>query len=215
METMKIDMAGAALVLAIFKVIEKLDLKIHLIGLISAVENMPSGEAIKPGDVVKAYNGKTIEVLNTDAEGRVTMADSLSYASSLKPNMILDFATLTGACIVALGEEISGLMGNDEKLIAEVVRASGVENEKVWQLPLEEEYEEMLKSDVADVKNTSKKYGEAIAAGLFLKRFVDAPIPWVHLDIAGPAWKEKGVDLTPKGATGILVKTILRFLMGI
>lgn len=212
METMKIDMAGAAIVLSVFKIIEKLDLRVHAIGLISAVENMPSGAAVKPGDVVRAFNGKTIEILNTDAEGRVTMADSLSYGASLKPNEIIDVATLTGACVVALGEEITGMMGSDKGLINRVAAAAERESEMVWQLPLEVRYKEMLKSDVADLKNTAKKYGGAITAGLFLQEFVDN-VPWVHLDIAGPAWAEKGEDLVPKGATGAMVKTILRFLM--
>lgn len=214
METMKMDMAGAAATLAVFKVLEKLEIKTNVIGLISAVENMPSGTSVKPGDIVRAFNGKTIEILNTDAEGRVTLADSLSYAASLKPKLIIDMATLTGACIVALGELISGVMGNDNKLVNQIIEAGSQENEKIWQLPLEEEYKEMLKSEVGDIKNTAKKYGGAITAGLFLQEFVDN-IPWAHLDIAGPAYYEKGTDLIPKGGSGIPVKTILRFLMGI
>jgi leucyl aminopeptidase len=214
METMKTDMAGAASVIAVFKVLEKLEIKINVIGLISAVENMPSGSSVKPGDVVRAFNGKTIEILNTDAEGRVTLADSLSYAASLKPKMIIDLATLTGACIVALGELISGVMGNDRRIVNQIIEAGHQENEKIWQLPLEEEYKEMLKSSVADIKNTAKRYGGAITAGLFLQEFVDQ-IPWAHLDIAGPAYFEKGTDLVPKGGSGIPVKSILRFLMNL
>ena len=214
METMKIDMAGAAAVLAIFKVLEKLAIKINVIGLISAVENMPSGTAVKPGDVVRAFNGKTIEILNTDAEGRVTLADSLAYGASLKPKMIIDFATLTGACVVALGELITGVMGNDNQVISQIIEAGTHENEKIWQLPLEPEYKNMLESSVADMKNTAKKYGGAITAGLFLQEFVDN-VPWAHLDIAGPAYYEKDTDLIPKGGSGIPVKTILRFLMSL
>lgn len=214
METMKMDMAGAAAVIAVFKVLEKLEIKANVIGLISAVENMPSGSSVKPGDVVRAFNGKTIEILNTDAEGRVTLADSLSYAASLKPKMILDFATLTGACMVALGELITGIMGNDNQVVRQIIEAGNRENESLWQLPLEEKYKEMLKSAVADIKNTAKKYGGAITAGLFLREFVDN-LPWAHLDIAGPAYYEKGTDLIPKGGSGIPVKTILRFLMSL
>lgn len=214
METMKMDMAGGAAVLAVFKAIEKLGINIHLVGLISAVENMPSGSSIRPGDVTKAFNGKTIEVLNTDAEGRVTLADSLSFAVSLKPKYIIDMATLTGACIVALGEEVTGVMGNDKKLVEELLLAGQTENEKSWELPLVEEYKDMLKSDVADVKNTAKRYGGAITAGLFLQEFVEKT-PWAHMDIAGPAFYEKATDLIPKGASGIPVKTILRFLMNV
>ncbi len=212
METMKIDMAGAAAVLAVFKVIEKLGINVNVIGLISAVENMPSGSAVKPGDVVRAFNGKTVEILNTDAEGRVTLADSLSYAASLKPKYIIDVATLTGACMVALGEEISGLMGNHHELVEAVRLAGNLENEKSWELPLVDNYKDMLKSSVADIKNTAKKYGGAITAGLFLQEFVDN-INWVHMDVAGPVWLEKGTDLIPKGGSGIPVKTLLRFLM--
>ncbi len=214
METMKIDMAGAAAVLAVFKVVEKLKINVHLIGLISAVENMPSGSSIRPGDVTRAFNGKTIEVLNTDAEGRVTLADSLSFAASLKPKYIIDMATLTGACMIALGEEISGIMGNNRELISQIFEAGKIENEKNWELPLENRYKEMLKSNIADIKNTAKRYGGAITAGLFLQEFVDKT-PWVHMDIAGPAYYEKDTDLVPKGASGIPVKTILRFLMNV
>ncbi len=212
METMKIDMAGAAAVLGIFKIIEKLGIKVHVVGLIAAVENMPSGSSVRPGDIVRAMNGKTIEILNTDAEGRVTLADSLSFANSLKPKIIIDLATLTGACVVALGEEITGVMGNKQELVNEILGAGTREGEKFWQLPLEDKYKEMLKSTVADIKNTAKKYGGAITAGLFLQEFVGLT-PWVHLDIAGPAYYEKDSDLIPKGASGIPVKTLLRWLM--
>lgn len=212
METMKMDMAGAATVLAVFKVLEKLGVNLHVVGLISAVENMPSGSSIRPGDVVHAYNGKTIEVLNTDAEGRVTLADSLAYGAELKPKYIIDMATLTGACIVALGEEVTGVMGNNQELIDKILAASKTEAEKTWQLPLVETYKDMLKSNVADLKNTAKKYGGAITAGLFLQEFVGDSL-WAHMDIAGPAFAEKETDLIPKGGSGVPVKTILRFLL--
>jgi leucyl aminopeptidase len=214
METMKMDMAGAAAVLAVFKALEKLKINLHVVGLISAVENMPSGSSVRPGDVTKAFNGKTIEILNTDAEGRVTLADSLSFGASLKPKYIIDMATLTGACIVALGEEVTGIMGNDRDLVNQILEAGKIELEKSWELPLVEDYKKMLKSDVADLKNTTKRHGGAITAGLFLQEFVDKT-PWVHMDIAGPAFYETEADLIPKGGSGIPVKTLLRFLLGV
>lgn len=212
METMKIDMAGGASVLGVFKVIEKLDIRANVVGLISAVENMPSGSSVKPGDVVTAYNGKTIEILNTDAEGRVTLSDSLSYAAELKPKYIVDVATLTGACMIALGENVSGVMGNNPAFVEKILNAGKLENEKSWELPLIEEYKEMLKSTVADLKNTAKRYGGAITAGLFLQEFVN-DVSWVHMDIAGPSFLERDTDLISKGASGVPVKTLLRFLM--
>lgn len=213
METMKMDMAGAAAILGIFSVISELRPKVHLIGLIPATENMPSGKAIKPGDIVKTFGGKTVEVVNTDAEGRLILADALGLGNTLKPDMMIDLATLTGACMVALGEEVSGLFTNQEKLGAEIKKASEEVGEKFWPMPLEENYKELLKSEVADLKNvTCKRYGGAITAALFLQEFVDKNIPWVHLDIAGPAWEEKGTALTSRGGTGFGVRTILNFL---
>ncbi|MFH0863933.1 MAG: leucyl aminopeptidase [Candidatus Gottesmanbacteria bacterium] len=215
METMKMDMAGAASVLAIFSVIDKLRPKIHLIGLIPVTENMPSGKAIKPGDIVKAYNGKTIEVINTDAEGRLILADALSYGVEIKPDLIIDLATLTGACIVALGEEIAGLFSKDNNLIEKIKVAADTAGEKIWPMPLEKTYKELIKSSVADLKNVSgKRYGGAITAALFLEEFV-GNIPWAHIDIAGPAWEEKGNDLIPRGGTGFGVRTILNFLQNL
>lgn len=215
METMKMDMAGAAAVLAVFSVIEKIKPKVCLLGLIPAAENMPGSKAIKPGDIVKALNGKTIEVVNTDAEGRMLLADALSYAVLEKPHLIVDLATLTGACVVALGEEVAGIFGNDPIYVAKIKKAAQEAGEKLWEMPLEEDYKELLKSEVADLKNaTGKKYGGAITAALFLKEFVSR-VPWLHLDIAGPAWEEKGTALTPKGGSGFGVRTILKFLMNL
>lgn len=212
METMKMDMAGAASILAVFSVLAKLKIKGHVIGLIPATENMPSGKAVKPGDILKSFSGKTVEVLNTDAEGRLILADALSYGLTLKPDIMIDLATLTGACMVALGEEIAGLFTKDEKLKTELLAAAGKSGEKIWPLPLEENYEELLKSNVADLKNVAgKKYGGAITAALFLQEFVGKTV-WAHLDIAGPAWEEKGNELMPKGGTGFGVRTILNFL---
>lgn len=214
LEIMKLDMAGGAAILGVFKVLPLLKLEINVVGLISATENMPSGKAIKPGDVVTAMNGKTIEILNTDAEGRVVLADALSYAvEKVKPDVIIDLATLTGACIVALGEEIAGLFANDAKLAAVLKDAAKASGERVWELPLAAEYKETFKGTVADIKNISgKKYGGAINGALFLQEFVPDTIPWAHLDIAGPAFAEKDAPLTPKGGTGFGVRLLLQYL---
>lgn len=213
METMKCDMAGAAAVLGVFRMLTQTGVRAHVVGLIAACENMPSGSALKPGDILKAYNGKTIEVLNTDAEGRLTLADVLSYAAEKeKPDAMIDLATLTGACVVALGQDVAGMWGNDEKLLAAILRAADMEGEPVWQMPLEKSYGDLIKSDIADVKNIGTgRYGGAITAALFLSEFVDS-VPWVHLDIAGPAFAEKEGTLTPKGGTGFGVRLLLRYL---
>jgi leucyl aminopeptidase len=213
METMKLDMAGAASVLGIFSVIDKLRPHCSVIGLIPAVENMPSGRAIKPGDVVRAYNGKTIEIISTDAEGRVILADALSYGEKhKKPDAMIDLATLTGACMIALGEDIAGVFANQKDLGKQLMESSRQTGEAIWELPLAESYTDLLKSDVADVRNVSKKrYGGAITAALFLKEFVDTT-PWAHIDIAGPAFAEKDSPLTPVGGTGFGVRLILEYL---
>lgn len=215
MQDMKMDMAGAAAILAIFSVIDKLRPKVHLIGLLPATENMPSGKALKPGDIVKALSGKTIEVVNTDAEGRLILADALSFGTSLKPDLMIDLATLTGACRVALGEEIAGIFSTEEEFSQKLKEAAWEVGEKFWQMPLEIDYKELLKSEIADIKNiTGKKYGGAITAALFLQEFVGIT-SWIHLDIAGPAWQEKGTDLIPRGGSGFAVRTILNFLQNL
>ncbi|TSC54157.1 MAG: leucyl aminopeptidase [Microgenomates group bacterium LiPW_16] len=212
MQNMKMDMAGAAAILAIFSVIDKIRPKVHLIGLLPATENMPSGKALKPGDIVKALSGKTIEVVNTDAEGRLILADALSFGTSLKPDLMIDLATLTGACRVALGEEIAGIFSTEEEFSQKLKEAAWEVGEKFWQMPLEIDYKELLKSEIADIKNiTGKKYGGAITAALFLQEFVGIT-SWIHLDIAGPAWQEKETDLIPQGGSGFGVRTILNFL---
>lgn len=212
METMKLDMAGAATVLGVFKALPQLKPKVDVVGLIAACENMPGPNATKPGDIVKALNGKTIEILNTDAEGRLTLADVLSYAVTLQPNIIIDLATLTGACMVALGEEIAGLFSNNEDLVKDLLNSADGEGEKLWQLPLEEDYKDSIKSDIADLRNISKtRYGGAITASLFLEEFVDTT-PWAHLDIAGPAFEEKETPVVPKGGAGFGVRTLLSWL---
>lgn len=214
MQDMKMDMAGAATVLGVFSVISEIKPPFSVIGVIAATPNLISGKGIVPGDVVKAMNGKTIEVLNTDAEGRVTMADSLSYAVKQGATEIIDFATLTGACLIALGDEIAGLFSNNRDL-AEAYKASAFEEgEKVWELPLEKDYKELNKSEVADIANIpNTKYAGTIAAALFLQEFIN-DTPWVHLDIAGPAFAAKPHALGPKGGTGFGVRTVLHFLEG-
>jgi leucyl aminopeptidase len=212
MMTMKIDMAGAATVLGVFQALSRLGAAVEVHGIFLAVENMPSGTAYRPGDVVTAMDGTTIEVLNTDAEGRVTLADALSYAKTLEPDMIIDLATLTGACVVALGEEIAGLMGNDEKLIRRLKEAGEVTGEAIWELPLFSPYMELIKSKIADLKNIGGKAAGAITAGLFLKPFV-GDIPWAHIDLAGPSYIERETrpDL-PYGASGYGVRLLVSFL---
>jgi leucyl aminopeptidase len=212
MEDMKIDMSGAAAMLGAMSVIAELAPDVEVHGIAGVCENMPSGRAVKPGDVVTAMNGKTIEILNTDAEGRVTLADTLHYGAELEPDFMVDLATLTGACMVALGQEVAGLMTNSDGLADLLTIASDAEGEMLWRLPLPAEYEELIKSPVADIKNIGGKYGGAITAGLFLKHFV-GDTAWAHIDIAGPAWAEKDtVPHQPRGATGFGVRTVLRFI---
>lgn len=212
MVNMKIDMAGAAAVLGAFSVIDRIAPDVVVHGIFAAVENMPSGHAIRPGDVLTMMNKKTIEVVNTDAEGRITLADSLVYSVKLKPTFIVDLATLTGACMTALGEEITGVMSNDDKEANLLISAATVAGEKMWRLPLEKNYKKLLKSQIADLQNLGNRWGGALTAGLFLEEFVDKT-PWAHLDIAGPAFAEREIDpYTHKGATGHGVRTLLEFL---
>jgi len=213
MEDMKIDMAGAAAMLGMFSVLAELQPTVEVHGVAGLCENMPSGKAVRPGDVVRTMSGKTVEILNTDAEGRVTLADTLHYAVGLKPDLVVDLATLTGACMVALGQEVAGVMGNSQPLVDKLLTAAAGSGELLWQLPLTEEYRESIKSRVADLKNIGDgRYGGAITAGLFLSEFV-GKTPWAHLDIAGPAWAEKdAVPHQPRGATGFGVRTMLRLV---
>lgn len=213
MQSMKMDMAGAASILGIFKALVFLKPKIKVTGLIAACENMPSGHAIKPGDVVRAFNGKTIEVINTDAEGRLTLADVLSYGVTLKPDVMIDLATLTGACAVALGEDIAGLFSTSKQLTQPLLSLSAAVGEKLWEMPLDPDYRKLIDSPVADLSNVGEdRYGGAITAALFLKEFV-GDIPWAHLDIAGPAFWEKNGPYGSKGASGFGVRTVLKYLM--
>jgi leucyl aminopeptidase len=212
METMKTDMSGAAAVLATMSVLPTVAPKVKVIGILPTTENMPSGTAIKPGDVLKIRNGKTVEVLNTDAEGRLVLADGLSLAVEAGVDAIIDLATLTGACMVALGRTIAGLMGNNDPWVEQVGDAAERAGEKVWPLPLPDEYRKKIDSEVADIKNTGgDRYGGALTAGLFLKEFV-GDVPWAHLDIAGPARSEEDNAYTPKGASGFGVRTLVELL---
>jgi leucyl aminopeptidase len=183
--------------------------KTKVYGYVPLVENMPSGTAIRPGDVLRIRNGKTVEVLNTDAEGRLILADALSLASEDDPAAVVDLATLTGACVVALGEKIAGLMGNDEGWLDQVRAAADRVGERVWPLPLPADYRKSIDSPIADIKNVGPREGGAITAGLFLQEFVDGDLPWAHVDIAGPAFLGADDGYMPKGGTGFGVRTLL------
>ena len=213
MERMKDDMAGAAVVIGTFMAAAGLNLPINLVGLIPAAENLPGGDAYKPGDIVKTMAGKMVEIVNTDAEGRMLLCDALHFAHRYRPQVIIDIATLTGACIVALGNEATGLMGNDAGLKRELKRAGEISGERLWELPLWEEYGELMKSDVADLKNAGGPTAGTISAGWFLQQFVGGS-RWAHLDIAGTAWEEKGRPYLPKGATGVGVRLLVEYLRG-
>jgi len=213
METMKTDKSGAAAVLGAMSVLAALAPPVKVLAIIPATENMPGGGAVKPGDVLKIRNGKTVEVLNTDAEGRLVLADGLSLAVEAGVDAIVDVATLTGACIVALGRRIGGLMGNHQGWIDQVKGAADRAGEDLWPLPLPDDYRRLIDSDVADVKNISSgRYGGALTAGLFLKEFV-GDVPWAHLDIAGPARSEDDEGYLQKGGTGFGVRTLVETVL--
>jgi leucyl aminopeptidase len=213
METMKDDMTGAAIVLATLAACAQLEAPIQVTGLLGLVENMPSGTSYKPGDVIRSRSGKTIEVLNTDAEGRLVLADLLDYASGLEADHIVDLATLTGACLVALGDGVSAVMGTDQKLVERLLDAGSRSGEYLWQLPLVEEYKEALRSKVADLKNiTGTRWGGSITAGLFLSEFVKSG-SWAHVDLAG-GWSSSERDFRPHGATGEGPRWLLDWILG-
>lgn len=212
MEHMKIDMGGAASILGTMRAIALLKPKVNVIAAIPSSENMPSGSAIRPGDVLRHRGGKTSEVLNTDAEGRLVLADALAYLAEQKPKVIIDTATLTGACMVALGEDLWGAMGNDRQLMRDVLAAGEAAGEPGWELPMYEPYRRLIDSDVADIKNVGKRWGGAITAAMFLREFV-GDTPWVHIDIAGPAFSERVGDYWPKGATGTPVRALVRYIL--
>ena len=214
METMKCDMAGAAAVLGTFATLARIQPRVEVHGIIAATENMPSGKAIRPGDIVRAMNGKTIEILNTDAEGRLTLADALGYAQKQKPDYVVDLATLTGACVVALGEEISALMANDEVLAQDLLTAASNAGEELWQMPLYPAYNKLIESSVADLRNiATSSYGGSLTAGLFLQNFIEEGQVWAHMDIAGPAFAERPIGTyLGTGGTGYGVRTLTTWL---
>lgn len=212
MEEMKTDMAGAAAVLGTMEAAAGLQLPINLVVVIPTAENMPDGRAYKPGDVLTTMSGLTVEITNTDAEGRLVLCDALHFArTEFKPAAMIDLATLTGACVVALGHEASGLMGSDQRLVDSLKKAGERCNERLWELPLWDEYGEVLKSDIADHKNAGSRDGGAITAGWFLKQF-SGTTRWAHLDIAGTAWSDKTRPCSPKGATGVGVRLLIEYL---
>ena len=212
MLNMKDDMSGSAAVLAVMKALPKFNPDVEVHCIIASTENMIGSKAFKPGDILKAKNNKTIEVDNTDAEGRLTLADALCYADELGVDEIIDIATLTGACMVALGSAASGIMGNNDELINSLIECGKAEGENFWQLPMFEDYKESLKSDIADMKNTGSRYGGASTAGCFLSNFVKNS-KWAHIDIAGTAYLEKPQHEYIKGATGVGVRTLLNYIL--
>jgi len=205
---MKYDMCGAASVIGTMAAVAKLKLPINLNVVVPAVENLPSGRATKPGDIIKSMSGKTIEILNTDAEGRLILCDALTYARRFKPDTVIDVATLTGACVVALGHHHTGVMSNNDDLAASIVSAGNASDDRGWQLPLADEYASQLKSNFADFANVGGRDGGAITAGCFLGKFTDG-LNWAHLDIAGTAWKSG----RQKGASGRPVPMLTEFLL--
>jgi len=214
MEEMKYDMAGSAVVVGLLKTLALRKAKINAVGVVGLVENMPGGNAQRPGDIVKSYSGKTIEVLNTDAEGRLVLADALSFTEkNFKPKFIIDLATLTGAIIVALGEEYAGLFSNNDELSNKIFDVGKKIGEKVWRLPLDESYDKLMNSPVADMQNINYSGGAgSITAAQFLQRFIINKTPWAHLDIAGMAFSKKAANLNPGGATGFGVRLLNRLI---
>jgi leucyl aminopeptidase len=208
MDEMKFDMAGAASVLGVFRALGELKPAVNVVGLIPSCENMPDGRAVKPGDVVTSMSGQTIEILNTDAEGRLVLCDALSYAERYQPQAVVDIATLTGACVIALGGVRSGLFSTSDELAHQLHQAGDAAQDLCWRMPLDEDYAEGLKSNFADVGNVAGRAGGAITAAKFLQRFT-AKFPWAHLDIAGTAWKSGAA----KGATGRPVGLLLEYLV--
>jgi leucyl aminopeptidase len=208
---MKYDMSGAAGVLGAMKGIAELELKVNVVALVPSTENLPSGRAYKPGDVIKSHLGKTIEIVNTDAEGRLILADALSYARRYKPAAIVDAATLTGAVVVALGQQAIGMMGNDGDLQDELRAAGQRVWERCWPLPLWDEYRDLIDSNIADMKNSGGRWAGSITGGWFLKEFVDET-PWVHLDIAGTAYRDDALPYLRKGATGVPTRLLIEWV---
>jgi leucyl aminopeptidase len=214
METMKSDMGGAAAVYGAMQTVAELKLPFHVVGIVSSAENMPSATAYRPGDVVTTLSGKTVEVLNTDAEGRIILSDGLFYAQRYKPAAIVELSTLTGAVIIALGSQVTGMMATNQELADKVSRAGETSGERVWQLPLWDEYHEMIKSQIADIKNIGGRPAGSITAGAFLAAFV-GDYPFVHLDIAGTAWVDRPAKpYESQGGTGVGVRLLIEYLRG-
>ena len=211
MELMKYDMTGGATVIGVMQAIAQLKPPVPVLGIAPCSENLPSGKATKPGDVVKAMTGKTIEIINTDAEGRLVLADAIAYAKTLGATRIIDMATLTGAVSIALGEVNVAILGTDQALIDEVIEAAREVGEKFWQLPLDKEYSQQIKSDIADIKNVGGRKAGTITAAAFLKEFADG-VAWAHLDIAGTAWAEEAKPYRSKGPTGVALRTLINFI---
>ena len=212
MEDMKWDMAGAGAVIGAMKALALRKARANVVGIVGLVENMPSGTAQRPGDVVKSMSGQTIEVINTDAEGRLVLADALWYCQDrFKPTAMIDLATLTGAIMISLGTEQAGLFSNNEDLAAALQKAGAAVGEKLWRMPLGEAYDKMINSDIADMKNVGGRWGGSITAAQFLQRFVNG-LPWAHLDIAGMAWSDKDAPTVPKGATAFGVRLLDRLV---
>ena len=211
MEQMKYDMSGAAAVLGTMKAAATLKLPARVIGIIGAAENLPSATSQRPGDILKTLSGKTVEVINTDAEGRLVLADCLHYAKRYKPDCVVDLATLTGACVIALGSEAIGLFSKDERVVKRITDAGETTHERVWRLPLWDEYLQIIKSDVADLKNAGNREAGATTAAKFLEEFAEG-LPWAHLDIAGTAWTERDKPYNPKGAVGVGVRLLVNLM---
>jgi leucyl aminopeptidase len=214
MEEMKFDMCGAAAVIGIMEAAAKLEIPVKLTGIFAATDNLPSGSAYKPGEIITMMNGKTVEIVNTDAEGRMILGDALHYASQLKPDHILDYATLTGACVVALGSEAAGLFSNNDELARMLIESGERTGDRVWRLPAWDEYKEQIRSEWADMKNSGGRWGGAITAAVFLKEFVDCP-SWAHLDIAGTAYAESETPREARGSTAAGVRVTIDFLQSL
>lgn len=212
MGKMKYDMSGGAITLGVLKAVSMLKLPLNVVGLLPATENMPGGRATRPGDILRSMSGRTIEIISTDAEGRLTLADGLFYATRYKPRCIIDIATLTGACVVALGSHAIGMLSNDNNLKEKFTKAGEKVWERVWEMPLWDEYYEQIKTPVADIKNTGGREGGMMTAALFLSKFVEG-YPWIHLDIAGVAWRDKDEAYIPSGASGIGTRLLIQFLL--
>ena len=214
MGEMKYDMAGGAAVLAVVRALSEIGFPRRVVALVPAAENLPSGSAVKPGDVIRGASGRSIEVVNTDAEGRLILSDALAYAARLGPAAVVDVATLTGGCVVALGRHACGLMSNDDSLAVGLLTAGERSGERAWRLPLWPEYRRQLDSEIADIKNSGGREASAITAGIFLQEFVEG-VPWAHLDIAGTAWADKKSGWQPKGATGFGVRLLVEWVRGL